>query len=355
MRDRVLAITGISKHQYYYQPKNTRPGKVASTTTMRTVSGEMNVESNDQVVDQIVNLQEDPDTDYGYRKMYFALMMLGYFINHKKVYRLMKEHKLLKQKYKRAEKTYAQYRIVTPQGPLQVFEMDIKYVWIAKARKHCYILTIIDTFTRYVLNWQLGFTMKSHQVKQAWEEVIVNYLQEADLLKKGIRIEIRNDNASQFATKTIQDFFKENYLHQVFTHPYTPQENGHIESFHSILSRSIDKEAFWEIQDLEKRLEKFYYTYNNKRLHGSIANLTPKLFWKMWDEQKISSKELRNKTLKFYLTIPYQQLPENENLREVPCLNYQRFDTSDNLQNEAIGPETLQQPPAQRSPSVVPC
>lgn len=322
---------------------------------MRTVSGEIIEENNDLVIDQIVNLQEDPDTDYGYRKMYFALMMLGYFINHKKVYRLMKEHKLLKQKYKRAEKTYAQYRIVTPQGPLQVFEMDIKYVWIAKARKHCYILTIIDTFTRYVLNWQIGFTMKSQQVKQAWEEVIVNYLQEADLLKKRIHIEIRNDNGPQFAAKIIQDFFKENYLNQVFTHPYTPQENGHIESFHSILSRSIEKEAFWEIEDLEKRLEKFYNTYNNKRLHGSIANLTPKLFWELWDEQKISSKEIKNKTLKFYLTIPYQQLPDNGNLREVPCLNYQRFDTSDNLQKEAIGPETLQQPPAQRSPSVVPC
>jgi transposase InsO family protein len=31
--------------------------------------------------------------------------------------------------------------------------------------------------------------------------------------------------------KLIQEFFKENYLNQVFTHPYTPQENGHIESF----------------------------------------------------------------------------------------------------------------------------
>ena len=315
----------------------------------------MKVENNDQVVDQIVKLQEDPDTDYGYRKMYFALMMLGYFINHKKVYRLMKEHKLLKQKYKRAEKTYAQYRIVTPEGPLRVFEMDIKYVWIAKARRHCYILTIIDTFTRYVLNWQVDFTMKSQQVKEAWEEVIVNYLQEADLLKKGIYIEIRNDNGPQFVAKIIQDFFKENYLNQVFTHPYTPQENGHIESFHSILSRSIEKEAFWEIEHLEKRLEKFYETYNKKRLHGSIANLTPRIFWTLWNDQKIESKELKNKTLKFYLKIPYQQLPDNENQREVPCLNYKRLDTSGNLLKEAIGPETLQQPPAQRSPSVVPC
>jgi len=330
----VLPITGITKHQYYYHPKNNRPGREASTSTIRLVSGEKKEETNEQVVSQILNLQNDPDTNYGYRKMYFALMMLGYSINHKKVYRLMKEHKLLKQKYKRAEKTYARYRVVTPRKPLSVFEMDIKYVWIANVRRHCYILTIIDTFTRYVLHWQVGFTMKSQQVKGAWEEVIINYLQEADLLKEDVHVEIRNDNGPQFGAKVIQDFFKENFLNQVFTHPYTPQENGHIESFHSILSRSIEKEAFWEISDLEYRLERFYDTYNNKRLHGSIANLNPKLFWKFWDEKKISFKELKNKTLKFSLNIPYQQIPDNESLKGVPCLNYQLLDATGNLLKE---------------------
>lgn len=327
----MLPITGITKHQYYYRPKEAHPGRKASNSTTRLVYGEMKEESNEQVVDKIVTLQLDPDTDYGYRKMYFALMMLGYFINHKKVYRLMKEHKLLKQKHKRLEKTYARYRVVTPRKPLQVFEMDIKYVWVAKARRHCYILTIIDTFTRFVLHWQVDFTMKSQQVKQAWEDVIVNYLQEADLLKEGVDIEIRNDNGPQFGAKMIQEFFKENYLNQVFTHPYTPQENGHIESFHSILSRSIEKEAFWEMSDLEERLERFYDTYNNKRLHGSIANLNPKLFWKLWGEGKISSKELKNKTLKFSLKVPYQQIPDNENQKGVPCLNHKTLDASYDL------------------------
>ncbi|WP_216664208.1 IS3 family transposase, partial [Lentimicrobium sp. S6] len=42
---------------------------------------------------------------YGYRKMYFALMMLGYYINHKKVYRLMEENDLLRAAKKRNERT----------------------------------------------------------------------------------------------------------------------------------------------------------------------------------------------------------------------------------------------------------
>ena len=111
----------------------------------------------------------------------------------------------------------------------------------------------------------------------------------------------------------------------------------------------------WEIGDLEKRLVKFYDTYNNKRLHGSIANLTPKLFWELWNEKKISSKELKNKTLKFSLNIPYQQIPDNESLKGVPCLNHKTLNGSDDLLKEVNGSETLQQPPAQRSPLVVPC
>lgn len=37
-------------------------------------------------------------------------------------------------------------------GKEQVLEMDIKYVWVTQARRHSYILTIIDTFTRFVLH-----------------------------------------------------------------------------------------------------------------------------------------------------------------------------------------------------------
>jgi len=84
--------------------------------------------SNMEVTDKIKGIQGDPDTNYGYRKMYFALMMLGYYINYKKVYRLMKEAYLLKPWHKRADRAYAQYSMVTPREPLEVLEMDIKYI-----------------------------------------------------------------------------------------------------------------------------------------------------------------------------------------------------------------------------------
>lgn len=355
-RDKALSALQLSRHQYYYKAKSTRPGRKPTQTTKRMLHGKLIEQDDKEVVRQIVQVRKDPDTNYGYRRMCAALMILGYFINHKKVYRLMKENQMLAKRHKARGKNFAQYRIVIPQGPLEVIEMDIKYVWIAGTRSHAYILTILDTFTRFVLHWQAGFWMKSGQVKQAWEQVISNHLQPADMLNRGIHVEIRNDNGPQFGAKAIQGFFEKNHLKQVFTHPYTPQENGHIESFHSILSSALENQAFWDLEQLLARLTVFYEKYNNVHLHGSIANLTPALFWELWDKGLISRKvNEKSKRVTFKLLMPYQQLSGNENLREVPCLNSEALDVLLDLPNEAIGPETLQQPSAQRSPSVVPC
>lgn len=38
------------------------------------------------VKEEKLKIQKDPDTDYGYRKITFQLMILGFIVNHKKVY-----------------------------------------------------------------------------------------------------------------------------------------------------------------------------------------------------------------------------------------------------------------------------
>ena len=119
----------------------------------------------------------------------------------------MKQASLLREKVKSTDKKYIKYRIVAPEGPLQVFGMDIKMVWIEEHRRHAYILNIIDTFTRAVLYWSVGYQMKQQQIKQAWEFIILHFLQTADCLKKQLHIEVRNDNGPQFIAKLIREFF----------------------------------------------------------------------------------------------------------------------------------------------------
>lgn len=330
-RDITLCIAGISKHQYYHRPGvKKKPGRPCSEFTIKNSVSVPNLE----VVEVMKIVKEDPDTDYGYRRMYYYLMQIGYLINHKKVYRLMKEADLLKKKVRPgSEKSYVKYRIVTPERPLQVLEMDIKMVWVTEHRRHAYILTILDTFTRAALYWSVGYCMKQQQVKQAWCYIIEHYLQPYDLLKEQLHVELRNDNGPQFSSHMIRDFMKENHIDQVFTHPYTPQENGHVESFHGILKEALGKQPFWSLIELENRLKVFYQKYNKVRIHSAIAHLAPYTFWQCWENDLIQRIELGKKKIKFKLKIPYQQLSGNESLREVLCSNETSLNGEEHLYN----------------------
>lgn len=322
-RDTALRISKITKHQYYYLPNGRKQGLSASKVTKRMQNEETKEVSNESVVDEIKYVHQDPDTDYGCKKITNQLQILGYIINHKKVYRLMAESDLLKEKHVKPSKVHVKYRKVFPTQPLEVLEMDIKFVWIEEFKRHAYVLSVIDTFTRVLLHGYVGYSIKKEDVKKVWEHVIVNHLQPHDCLNKKIEIEVRNDNDSRFSAKEIQAYFKENHLNQVFTHPYTPQENGHIESFHAILSKKLKQYMFWSISELEQVIILFYDKYNNQRLHSSICDLPPNIFVECWNKDLVEMhRDERKRTIKFKIKIKHDQISANTSLK---CSSSQDF------------------------------
>jgi len=318
--EKALEIARISRHQYYHKPRSGNRGRPKTIETKRKMAEEDKtvVCADEVVVKEMTVVLKDPDTQYGYKRMSVALMLLGYMIGKKKVYRLMQEHVLLQKRRRVGKKKRVGQKRVDPTRPLELLEMDIKYVWVEEHARHAYVLTVIDTFTRFLLHKHVAYHMTRHEVIAVWEFVIVNYLQEADALVKGLRIEVRNDNGPQFGAKDVQKFFEDNNLEQLFTHPYTPQENGHIESFHAILSEHLERFHFQTMEELESNIDCFYAKYNCVRLHGSIASLTPMLFWKYWDKGLITRMERERKCATFKLNIPYWQISGNESLREFP-------------------------------------
>jgi transposase InsO family protein len=321
-RDQALSAAGISKHQYYHKPCKGKRGRKPSAQTLKIMPNKLDIERVDDslVVDAIRQIHQDPDTDYGYRKMTFALMALGFIVNHKKVYRLMKGALLLKGKHQKAAREFVKYRKVLPTQPLEVLEMDIKFVWIERDRRHAFVLTVIDTFTRVLLGRKTAFSINQQTIRQLWCEIIEHHLQPYDCLNRKIAIEIRNDNDSRFIAASVQEFFKQNHISQVFTHPYTPQENGHIESFHAILSKKLKRHVFWSLQDLEQCLILFYEKYNNHRLHGATLYLPPMVFWQCWNEGLVLAEvNPKLRKIKFRPLLGYQQLSGKLNQREVSC------------------------------------
>ncbi len=313
-RDKVLSITKLTKHQLYHKSNGKKPGKRPTQITMwkERATQQILQRPNEELVEAIIKILSNPDMPNWYRSVTTSLQVEGWYVNHKKVYRLEKENSLLSKAIKKTGKKYVKFRRVNPLEPLRILEMDIKYCWIEGAKKYAYILTVIDTFTRYVLHWSAGYQMRKEQVKQVWEYIIVEYLQPADLLNRCIEVEVRNDNGKQFSAKMIQSYFDENHLNQVFTHPYSPEENGHVESFHKTLGQSLKHNYFSNLVDLLGRLNHFYITYNNKRSHGSIAGLCPSHFWSLWENGQIKMKTYEKKKATFRLLIPYQDILDEQ-------------------------------------------
>lgn len=306
-----LQVVGLSTNQYYHKSNGKKVGRRPSITTSykSPYSGEITQVCNLDVLSRIVEIKLDPDHANYYRLITITLCLQGYLINHKKVYRLMHEHLLLEDRKSITGKQYVKYRRVVPQGALHVLEMDIKYVYVHEKRRTAYVLTVIDTYTRYVLHWAVGYSMRTKQVKQVWEHIIANYIQPIRGKSAEVEIEVRSDNGKQFSSNEIITFFKENQLAKVFTHPYTPEENGHVESFHNKLGKALKHDRFTNLQELENRLMTFYKTYNNKRSHGSLKGLPPAIFWALEElghVQVINNYEKR--TSKVLLNVAYQDI-----------------------------------------------
>lgn len=329
-RDKVLAICGLSKNKFYYEPKGGKRGRKPSTHTLQQENGVVIRRSNQFVKDYMKSLFDNPLIDYGYHRMTGALQLAGFYINHKKVYRLMKAARLLRRVQATHLKSYVKYRIVCPPGPLRLMEMDIKQVWVEGLRRYVYVLTILDVFTRFELHWEVGFGMKQQQVHSAWEQVIEGYLEPEGMRAWEIHIEVRSDNGPQFCAQKLRQFMQDNYFVQTFTHPYTPQENGHIESFHAIFANALRGEYFGDLPAVRQWLDRFYQHYNYERIHGSTCNLPPMTFWTQWkagnvERVFISEKERK---VRFLLKVPRQQIQQvrpagNESPREVLSLIFE--------------------------------
>ena len=70
-----------------------------------------------------------------------------------------------------------------------------------------------------------------------------------------LRIWVRIDNGSQMESQLVQQYFIGKGVTQEFTRQATPEQNAHIESYHSIIERVICSR--YEFEDLTKAIDTF--------------------------------------------------------------------------------------------------
>lgn len=260
----------LPKSSFYYHAHPGHRGIKASTCTP---IGDGVVE-NALVVDQIRAILTMDYCIYGYRKMTAELREMEYVINHKKVYRLMKEsHLLCGTRIKtQGKRKWVKHRRIEAKRPMEYLCLDIKYVWVQGENRWYYQLAILDVFSRRILCW-----MFQRSIKQTDVIALMRWLD----LRFGLKgVIIRNDNGSQFIAHKVRQILQDLEAQQEFTHVATPEENAYIEAFHSIEQNELmDRYVFASYYDTKQHIEKYMRWYNWKRKHGAIGFITPMEKW----------------------------------------------------------------------------
>jgi len=265
----------LAPSSFYYRSKVGRRGRKPSTHTFLQ---DGSIISNDSVILAIRFILAEEFVCFGYDKITDDLRSNHFNINAKKTYRLMKEHKLLCGaiiKTNMGKRQFVTWRVQQADSPMEQLCMDIKYIHIHGQKRNALLLTVLDVYTRSIIGQVLWWRMRKENVIWLLHQILQQY--------EVSGITLRNDNGSQFIAHAVRDYLKEKQVAQEFIHVATPEENSFIEAHHSIVEREVlQPRQFENIQTAIETFNRWEVFYNNRRLHGSLGNTTPKQQWNRW-------------------------------------------------------------------------
>lgn len=147
----------------------------------------------------------------------------------------------------------------------QVWATDLTY--IPMARGFCYLIAIIDWFTRKVLSWKLSITMDAAPCVEVLEEALSRY---------GKPEIFNSDQGSQF---TSHDFTKVLLDHKIqisMDGKGAWRDNIFIERlWRSVKYEEVYLKAYDSVAGARASIGKYIDFYNHKRPHSSLDDKTP--------------------------------------------------------------------------------
>lgn len=272
---KVLQYAGISPSSYYFKKNTGVPKKRGVRPSELTLNKDGFSVPNSKVVGEIEKLLAKEFVDYGYLKVtYYLQDELGYLINHKKVFRLMQINQLLYQIKRRkiGTKKWVENLVPETTTAFSYWEFDIKFMYIHGTGRMVPLLTVIDVYSRWVLGHLFQESIKKEDVKHFFKQITETYIRPE-------KVYVRCDNGSQFESALIREYFIDAGIEQEFTRPATPQQNAHIESYHSLLERVICKGYEFETtDDCYATLNRWQLFYNYERIHSGTGYKSPNKF-----------------------------------------------------------------------------
>jgi putative transposase len=209
---------------------------------------------------------------YGVRRMTAWLATQGESVNPKRVRRLMRKMGLEaiypKPNLSRAKDNVRKYPYLLKEeeitAPNQVWSTDITYIPLPQG--YIYLVAVIDWHSRYVLSWELSNTMDMTFCLSALEKALAQNTPKI----------FNTDQGSQFTSMVYTGRLEEKGIMVSQDGRGRALDNIFVERlWRSVKYEEVYPKVYTSVQEALNGLEKYFYFYNNERLHQSLNYETP--------------------------------------------------------------------------------
>jgi transposase InsO family protein len=205
---------------------------------------------------------------FGYRKIFEKLIREGVRVGRERV-RLIRKREGLQVPQKQRKRLRAgrsttdEYRALYPN---HVWSYDFVADQTADGRRLRF-LTVIDEYTREALRIECARFLNSHDVIRVLEELVESW---------GTPAILKSDNGPELVAQRVQDWLSDRGIDTRYIDPGSPWQNGHNESFNSVLRDGcLNRWIFSSVREAKLIVESWRIEYNIERPHGALGGETP--------------------------------------------------------------------------------
>jgi putative transposase len=214
---------------------------------------------------------------WGYRRIWAYLRFVEQLpVNKKRIWRLMREHRLLVQPNLRLKaKRTPSGRKPKPTQPNQWWGIDMTKV-LVEGMGWVYIVIVLDWYTKVVVGHYAGLRCTGQQWLEALDMAVNRQFPDG---VRGQGVSLMSDNGCQPTSTAFMQACATLKIHQAFTSYNNPKGNADTERF----MRTLKEECLWLQEwtcplELMRALKDWLAHYNEYYLHSALGYQSPRQF-----------------------------------------------------------------------------